>query len=223
LTLGRGDPTSFAEDVIDQKGSSGMKMVLVAAAVLSLAWVPAWAQPAPSVKITGVITGFFKDTELEVRRPNGDVVTVMVPVTTRIGAVANRTLADIKPGDFVGSAAAAGADGKLHALEVHIFPEQMRGTGEGHRPWDEPSQTMTNGAVDGIAAAASGTELKVKYAGGEQTIDVGPTARIVALVPGDRSLLVVGAAVTIRAAHGLDDIYTATNIQAEKDGVKPLS
>ena len=60
--------------------------------------------------------------------------------------------ADIKPGDFVGSAAVRGADGKLHAEEVHIFPENLRGTGEGHRPMSGPQESMTNAAVAGIAA-----------------------------------------------------------------------
>jgi hypothetical protein len=182
---------------------------------------PAWAQPAPSTKLHGTVSRFVHE-ELTIKTAGGDSTTLIVPGNTRFSAVANRTLADIKPNDFVGSAAAQGADGKLHALEVHIFPDSMRGTGEGHRPWDEPQQTMTNGAVDGIAAAADGGELKVKYAGGEQTIEVAPDVRVVALVPGDRSLLKPGAAVTIRAARAADGSLTALSIQAEKDGVKPL-
>ena len=195
--------------------------IAVVAMLGAPAWAPAWAQPAPTQKIHGVVTGFAGE-ELDVKRDDGGSVTVIVPGNARIGAVANKTLADIKPNDFVGSAAEAGADGRLHALEVHIFPDSMRGTGEGHRPWDAPQQTMTNGAVAGIATAAKGRELKIKYNGGEQTIDVGPDVRVVALVPGDRSLLKPGAAVTIRAARAADGSLTAQTIQAEKDGAKPL-
>jgi hypothetical protein len=98
----------------------------------------------------------------------------------------------------------------------------MRGTGEGHRPMAGPEQSMTNAAVAGIAAAPKGQVLTLKYPGGEQQIEVGPEARIVALVPGDRSLLKPGAAVVVRAVKAEDGKLTARSVQAEKDGVKPL-
>ena len=122
----------------------------------------------------------------------------------------------------MGSAAVRGRDGALHAQEVHIFPETLRGTGEGHRPMDQPEQTMTNATVDGIADAPTGRTLHLRYAGGEQTIEVGPDVRVVGLIPGDRSLLVPGAAVTVRAVPGPGGTLTAVSVSAEKDGVKPL-
>ena len=85
----------------------------------------------------------------------------------------------------------------------------------------EPEQSMTNATVDGVAAAADGRSLHLRYKGGEQTILVGPGVRVVELIPGDRSLLVPGAAVTIRATRA-GDALTAVSLQAEKDGVKPL-
>ena len=75
-------------------------------------------------------------------------------------ANAKSSLADIKPGDFVGSAAIKGADGKMHAQEVHIFPEAMRGSNEGHYPWDlKPGSMMTNATVaDAVVEATGGYE-----------------------------------------------------------------
>ncbi len=180
----------------------------------------ALAQGAP-VRINGTITALARD-HLAVRTEDGDALDILLPPGVRIGAVEDRTLASIQPGEFVGSAARRGRDGKLHALEVHIFPEAMRGTGEGHRPMDAPEQTMTNATVDGIAAAPDGRTLRLRYPGGEQEIEVAPDVRVVGLLPGDRSLLVPGAAVTVRATQGGDDRLTAVSVQAERNGVKPL-
>jgi len=192
------------------------------AAAFALAVLPvaALAQGTP-IRINATITALTGD-HLALRTQDGDALDVLLPPGVRIGAVAERSLDSIHPGEFVGSAARRGRDGKLHALEVHIFPEAMRGTGEGHRPMDAPEQTMTNAAVDGIASVADARTLRLRYPGGEQEIEVGPDVRVVGLLLGDRSLLVPGAAVTVRALRADDDRLTAVSIQAEKDGVKPL-
>lgn len=191
-----------------------------AALITVLLSAPALAQGVP-VRIGGAITAFADD-HLAVRDADGDTLDVVLPPNVRIGAVRDRTLDSIQPGEFVGSAARRGRDGRLHALEVHIFPESMRGIGEGHRPMDAPEQTMTNATVDGVAGVADGRTLRLRYPGGEQVIEVAPDVRVVELVPGDRSLLVPGAAVTVRALRTADDHLTAVSVQAEKDGVKPL-
>ena len=147
---------------------------------------------------------------------------VTVPAELPVGAVADRRLSDIVAGDYVGSAAVKGTDGRLHALEVHIFAPNQRGLAEGHRPMGPPDQTMTNATVAEVAAPAGDGVLHLKYPGGEQTILVGPEARVVALVPGDRTLLKPGAAVRVFAVEGDDGALTARSVQAEKDGVKPL-
>jgi hypothetical protein len=187
------------------------------AAFLLLITVPAWAQ-AP-VRIKGTVVSAASD-RLEVRTEDGNV-SMALPLDVRIGAVRDRTLESIKPGEFVASAAVRGRDGKLHAQELRVFPEALRGAGEGHRPMSEPEQSMTNATVDGVAEASGGRALHVRYPGGEQTIEVAPDVRVVELVVGDRSLLVPGAAVTVRATR-TGDALTAVSIQAEKDGVKPL-
>lgn len=191
------------------------------AALLSVAAPLSAAPQGVPVRINGTITAVAGD-RLAVRTPEGDALDIELPPGVRIGAVEERSLATIQPGEYVGSAARRGRDGRLHALEVHIFPEAMRGTGEGHRPMDAPEQTMTNATVDGVAGVASGRTLRLRYPGGEQEIEVAPDVRVVGLLPGDRSLLVPGAEVTVRALQGEDDRLTAVSIQAERNGVKPL-
>lgn len=173
------------------------------------------------VRINAVIAA-VEPGAMTLRLDDGTITRVQLPPNTRYGTQVERSLTDIKPGEFVGSAAMRGRDGKLHAQEVHIFPDSMRGTGEGHRPMDLPEQTMTNATVDGVAEASAGRTLKMRYAGGEQVIEVGPEVRIVGLVPGDASLLAPGAAVTVRGMRAADGVVTAIAVQAEKDGVKPL-
>ncbi len=200
---------------------------LLAGALLSgigpgLAPGPAMAQGAGTpVRINAVIAA-VEPGAMTVRQDDGAVTIISLPPNTRYGTQVERSLSDIKPGEFVGSAAMRGRDGKLHAQEVHIFPDSMRGTGEGHRPMDLPEQTMTNATVDGVAEASTGRVLRMRYAGGEQTIEVGPEVRVVGLVPGDSSLLVAGAAVTVRALRTADGAVTAIAVQAERNGVKPL-
>lgn len=192
------------------------------AAVLLLASgplaAPAFAQTPP---LSGQVVRADAHS-LVVHAGDGRDVTVTLPEDLRVGALENRALADIRPGDFVGSAAMRGADGRLHAQEVHIFPEAMRGTGEGHRPMALPGQSMTNAVVAEVAGVADGAALRLKYQGGEQEIDVPPGTRIVALIPGDRSLLVPGAAVLVFFGPADAAGPVARYIQAERDGVKPL-
>ncbi len=182
--------------------------------------------PASSrARISGVVESLAGDTLVMKSADNRDL-TIALPANTRITALANRQLSDIRPGDFVGSAATRGRDGKLHAQEVHIFPEAMRGTGEGHRAMDRPDQSMTNATVSvvsTIAEAPRGRVLVLNYQGGTQEIEVGPDVRIVTFVAGNRALLKPGASVVVSAVTAPDGTLTARNVQAEKDGVLPLA
>ncbi|MDR3496720.1 MAG: hypothetical protein P4L82_19165 [Ancalomicrobiaceae bacterium] len=195
--------------------------LVVFAVCLGMA-VPAAAQSsAPSVSIAGTIDS-FDGKLLTVAATDGRTVAVTVPDEVPVGAVVDRTLADIKAGDYVGSAALKGADGKLHALEVHIFAPSQRGVGEGHRPMGPPNQTMTNATVAEVTASTGDGTLHLKYQDGEQTILVGPEARVVQFIVGDRSLLKPGAATRVFALKAADGSLTARFVQAEKDGIKPL-
>lgn len=180
------------------------------------------AAPAgPPVRLRAKVKGLDGQTLLVHGRDGKDVSVTLAP-DTRIAGVAKRRLSDIKPNDFVGAAAVPGKDGKLHALEVHIFPEAMRGAGEGFRPFDlAPNSTMTNGAVSGMAKSHHGRTLTITYKGGTQEITVDPKTPIVALVEGDKSLLKPGAAIVLFGVSGPDNAVIARAITAEKNGVKP--
>lgn len=164
----------------------------------------------------------FDGKSLVVKTAVGKEIRLVVNEKTGVSYPKLVKLTDIKEGDFVGSAAMPGPDGKLIAREVHLFPESQRGTGEGHREWDEPGSTMTNAAVSKTAKGARGQELTLNYKGGTQTIVVPEGTPVVTNVQGDTTLLVPGSYVIVTATTGPDGAVTAQRIQAtSKDGVKP--
>ena len=146
------------------------------AAAFALAVAPALAQNAPVTTARATVQGISADgATLSVRTRAGEDQTVHLTPKTRFVLVVPATLADVKPQTFVGVAALPGEGGELKAMEVHIFPEAMRGTGEGFRPFDlAPKSSMTNGNIAARVDATSGPRLSVTYKGGEQTIVVGP-------------------------------------------------
>jgi predicted DNA-binding antitoxin AbrB/MazE fold protein len=137
---------------------------------------------------------------------DGSEVKVVVTANATVTAIIAASLQDIKPGSYVGVAGLPRPDGSQKALEVHIFPEAMRGTGEGHRGWDlQPSATMTNGTVEEGTVSVDGQVLKLKYKDGEKVIVVAPDAPIVQYAPADLSELKPGARIFIGAARKRDD------------------
>lgn len=162
---------------------------------------------------------------LKVTTSAGDVL-LKLPDDVRIGGVEAAQLSDIAAGNYVGATAVKQADGNLKALEVHIFPESSRGTGEGHRPWDlQPGSTMTNANVEKVEQVAvekiQGQLLTLKYKDGEQKIFIPPGTPIVKNVPGDRSLLKPGTGVYVAAVRGEDGTLTATRITVGAGGIMP--
>lgn len=138
-------------------------------------------------------------------------------------AIIPATLADLKPGTYVGSAALPVPDGSLRALEVHVFPEAMRGTGEGHRPWDGGNRaTMTNANVETAVAGVDGQVLTLKYKDGEKKLLVTPQTAIVSFAPGDRAEVKPGTKIFIAAAQKQPDgSLQATRISYGKDDLTP--
>jgi hypothetical protein len=175
---------------------------------------------APPVRVRGVVQALEGQT-LVIATENEGVVRLTLTATTGINGVEERALGDITDNAFIGTTAVRDEDGRWRATEVHIFPESMRGAGEGHYAWDLPDSTMTNGAVTGSAAKRRGRTLTVSYAGGTQEIDITRRTAIVALTMGDRSLLVPGATVFALAAPQQAGGATAVAIIAETDGVEP--
>jgi hypothetical protein len=198
--------------------------LLLAGALMAMLALPAAAQNAPEgtpTRIRGTVEK-LDGQMLTVKSREGPQLTIALAPNFTVAAVVKKSLADIKAGDYVGAASTKGADGKLHALEVLIFPEALRGTAEGERAWDlTPDSLMTNATVAGIASAAQGQALKVTYKGGESEIIVAPNTPVVTFAPGDASLLKPGAAVFIGALKKLDGSLSAARVNAEKDGVKP--
>jgi hypothetical protein len=140
-----------------------------------------------------------------------------------VARVAAASLADVKPGVYVGVAALPGGDGgALKALEVHIFPESLRGAGEGFRPFDlAPGSTMTNGDVNARVERVDGAQIVVAYKGGEQTIAIDKSTPIVALEPGGLGDLMAGAAIVARGEAGEGGAYEARRIVVGVGGVTP--
>jgi hypothetical protein len=121
-------------------------------------------------------------------------------------AIAPATMADIKPGMFVGSAGMIQADGTQKAIEVHIFPESMRGTGEGHYDWDlKPQSKMTNGNVEQTVAGVDGPVLSVKYKDGEKKLLVTPETVVVTYVMGNKDEVGPGTRIFVGAAKKQPD------------------
>lgn len=199
---------------------------LVVVALVGLVVLPAAAQAPPGATPTRV-SGTVETLDgrmLTVKPRDGQTMTISLTPDAAVYGVEKRTLADIKPGDFVASGGVRGSDGKIHAVEVRIFPAALRGAGEGQRPWDvKPDGVMTNATVGTVTKASDGDVIHVTYKGGESEYTVGPDVPVLAYVAGDMSLLKPGAAVLIFALKQPDGTLTANRVTAEKDGVKPPS
>src|SRR5215475_8981712 len=157
------------------------------------------AQEAP-VRVRGTIEKVEGDTYV-VKARDGSELKLKLAANAAVVALVPATPADIKQGSYIGVAGMPQADGSQKALEVHIFPEAMRGVGDGHRGWDlQPSSTMTNGNVEQTAASSDGQVLMLKYKDGQQKIVVPPDTPIVVYVPGEASELKPGASIFISAA-----------------------
>ena len=138
-------------------------------------------------------------------------------------ALVKASMADIKPGLFVGSTGMPQPDGSQKAIEVHIFPEAMRGTGEGHYPWDlQADSTMTNANVEESVTGVDGQTLTLKYKTGEKKIVVTPQTVIITYTPGDKNELKPGTKIFIGAAKKqADGTLLTPRINYGKDGLTP--
>jgi hypothetical protein len=193
-------------------------------AVLSFALVcialPASAQE--TVRIRGTIER-VEGPVYVIRNRDGDEVKLTVTDNPLYVAIVKSTMADIKPGMFVGSTGMTQADGTQKAIEVHIFPESMRGTGEGHYDWDlKPNTKMTNANVEQTVAGTDGPVLTVKYKDGEKKLMVTPETAVVSYVVGSKDDLKPGIKVFIGAAKKQPDGTVQTpRITYGKDGLMP--
>lgn len=199
-------------------------VIAVCVGLANAAAAQAQAPRGKPITIRGKISAAEKQS-LRVMTSGGEVL-VKLPEDVRIGGVEAAKLSDISGGAYVGTTAVKQGDGNLKALEVHIFPESARGTGEGHRPWDlQPGSTMTNANVEKVEQVAveklKGQMLTLKYKGGEQKVFIPPGTPIVKNVAADRSLLTRATGVYIAAVRADDGSLTATRVTAGIGGIMP--
>jgi len=187
---------------------------------LLLVAAPAFAQTPATLRAT--IDSVSADGgQVQARARGGETALVRLSDTTHIAAVVPAALADLRPGVYIGVGALPEGETQ-RALEVHIFPEAMRGVGDGFRPFDlAPGSTMTNGALTARVDSVAGGELTVTYKGGAQTIRLDAQTKIVALAPGSRADLRPGAAIIARGDRAADGAIDARSIAVGRDGLVP--
>jgi len=196
--------------------------IRIAAAVAFAAMAVASASAQQTVRVRGTIEKLDGNV-LSVKSPDGADLKITLTDDVKVVGVEKATPSDIRQGSYIGSAAMPQADGSQKALEVHIFPESMRGTGEGHRPYAPvPNSTMTNGTVGQTGDASDSKAVTLKYRDGEKQIVITPGIPIVAYVIGDKSDLKVGAAITIiSATKKPDGTLEAARVNVGRNGVVP--
>jgi hypothetical protein len=182
----------------------------------------AQAQTAPkSTRIRGEIVSLSGD-NLVVHRNSGGTVTIVLAADAKVGAFKRMKLSDIEAGSYIGTAAMTGVDGKMTATEVHVFPPEARGTGDGHRPFDlGPKSTMTNGNVDSVLKGRTGNVLQISYKGGVSDVTVPPNVPVVGFILATRADLSAGKKVLVTATQAADEAYSSKQVMVEKDGVAP--
>ncbi len=204
------------------KLNSKLAHPLVAGAMLAASILAAAAQQPPTpTRVRGTIVGVDGDV-VAVKSRSGEDVRLRMTSDIRLVGIIKISLADIKLGSFIGTTTVPGPDGRQDAVEVHVFPENMRGTGEGSRPYDlKPNSTMTNATVAEQVVGADGQTLLIKYKDGEKKVTVSPETPVVTYVPADKSDLKAGAKI-IAFVKQLPDGSSETNrISVGRDGLTP--
>jgi hypothetical protein len=198
------------------------RLVTVATLALAVAIIAIASAQEQTVRVRGTIDG-VDGQMMSVTARDGTKLTIKLADNVTVAGIVKASMSDIKPGSYVGVAGMPQEDGSQRALEVLIFPEAMRGTGEGFRPWDlRPNSTMTNATVADLVIKIDAQTMTLKYKDDEKTVAIPPGAPIVAYVPGDRSELKAGAKIFIAgAARQPDGSLVAARIGVGRDGLTP--
>jgi hypothetical protein len=196
-------------------------MAASAVAVLLAGSIAVAQTPAP-LRVRGTIDSVNGST-LNVTTRDGSKKVIKLADNAVVGGVAKSSLADVKQGGFVGITAMPQPDGTQKAVEIHIFPEAARGTGEGHRPWDlMPNSTMTNATIDSEVAISDGQKLVLKYKDGEKTFIVPANVTVVSFVPATAADLKPGAKFFVVAGtEQPDGSIAAPRINVGLNGITP--
>ena len=195
---------------------------LIAVAMVAASTFYAFAQRAPvPTRVRGTIESVNGDT-MQVKSRSGEDVKLRIAPDLNVSGITKISLADIKVGSFVGATTVPGPDGGDYAVEVHVFPENMRGTGEGSRPYDlKPNSSMTNATVSESVVGNDGHTLQVKYKDGEKKVFVPDNTPVVTFVPGDKSDLKAGAKVIAFMKQLPDGSFETNRVSVGRDGLTP--
>jgi hypothetical protein len=183
--------------------------------------ITTFAQNAPSpIRLRGVIEQVDAQS-ITIKERRGEIIKIAMPPNLNITEVYPIKMSDIQENSFIGTATLTSSSGRLEAIEVLVFPEAMRGTGEGHFAWDlMPGSMMTNANVSQLKTIGSGRELKLDYKGGSKVVYVPENAPIVTFRPGSSALLVSQANAILTVVEK-DGQVTLLRITVGKDGFKP--
>jgi hypothetical protein len=195
-------------------------IVVIAMVAASSLYAIAQQRPTPS-RVRGTIEAVDGDT-LTVKSRSSEDVKLHMSGDMRVVGITKISLSDIKIGSFIGTTTVPDPDGTQKAVEVHVFPENMRGTGEGSRPYDlRPNSTMTNATVATTVAGNDGHTLLVKYKDGEKKVVVSPDTPVVTYVPGDKSDLKAGAKIIAFMKKLPDGSFETNRVSVGRDGLTP--
>jgi hypothetical protein len=187
---------------------------------MALVFTAAFADGTP-VRVRGSVVS-LNGSQLVVHAKDGKDVTVNLADNFAALAVVKASMADIKEGTFIGTATVTQPDSTLRSLEVVVFPDKMRGTGEGHYPWDLGSSSMmTNATVANAVKGVEGQTVTVTYKGGEKKIDIPANVPVVALVPATKEEIKPGAVVFVPTQRQPDGSLNGGAVLFGKDGVIP--
>ncbi|SDI30266.1 hypothetical protein SAMN05444171_4720 [Bradyrhizobium lablabi] len=195
---------------------------LFAVAMVAASTIYAVAQQPPSPsRVRGTIEAVDGDL-LAVKSRAGEDVKLHMTGDIKVVGITRIALTDIKVGSFIGTTTVPGPDGANNAVEVHVFPENMRGTGEGSRPYDlKPNSSMTNATVEQSVVGNDGHTLNIKYKDGEKKVLVSPETPVVTYVPADKSDLKPGAKVIAFMKKLPDGSFETNRVSVGRDGLTP--
>jgi hypothetical protein len=196
----------------------------------------AQAPPVQPVHIRGTIVSSSSGSIVVTTGSSAETITFSP--RTRLLGIIDSSLDRVVPGDFIGTTVVPKRDGSLEALEVHIFPPALKGTGEGYRPWDKqrksmmanatvgnverPRSMMANATVARMGSGGGNRTVQLVYKGGTKTVILPPDIPVVTFVPGTKALFVSGAHVFVIAARTSSGLVARAITVGEHGVVPPM-